>query len=295
MKTNCKKAAQLLSVMLCLTVPFTASAVEPKPLWVQKGVKSLNGERTNDSYNFQVFDTVGKDWNRLEAERLHPLMEYVGERYNVTADAMQLDSLNRKDGEPVTYRITFASEGEVSEVSARRVDEYSHFEEYPDNNYDFELYQLYAVSERNAVPAFDDFSLTNRYPAKTALMSIIPGLGQIYKGQSGKGYAIMGVEAAFVAGSIYSAAEQARYKRLAKNNPDIKDSYMSTATTFRQLRNVCLIAGGALYIYNIIDAAVAKGARRVVVKRPNNTDAEFAFAPIVTEYGGVGAGMAVRF
>ena len=289
-------------VVLLLASAFMLSAAkvsaEPKPRWVQKGVKSLDRARSNDSYSFRAFTTKDPNYDMLENGRLRPLMEYVGAQYGAAPESIRIDSLVCDGSGRTTYRLQFESQGEVSEVLAQRVDDWTRFESYPDNSYDFQLSQLYAVSERNAEPQFDDFSITRSYGIKPMFMSLIPGLGQIYKGQAGKGYAIMGTEAVFIAGAIYSASEMAHYKRLANKNPDTADSYQSSVATFRQLRNVCLIAGGALYLYNLIDAAVAKGANRVVVKRANGTQADLAFTPVVEPCAtgvSTGVGVTLRF
>lgn len=299
MSINMKKIMRLLlSAAACLQLTATVWAAEPEPVWVQKGVKPLNRERTNKSYGFHAFETFGEDVGALQAERFRPLKEHIGEQYGVSAESMQLDSLvwaGSGADDRITYRISFPKGDGQAEVYAQLVDEWSSFSD-DINTWGFEFHQLYAVSEHaGAVPEFDSFSVTRDYPAKAALMSIIPGLGQIYKGQSGKGYAIMASEAVLVGGAIYSAVEMAHYNRLSKNDAVYGGSFRSDVTTFRQLRNVCLIAGGALYLYNLIDAAVVKGARRVVVKRPASTDAELTFVPVVTQYGAAGVGLSVRF
>lgn len=291
-RTITMKKISILFVLAGLLISTAGSAQQP-PRWVQRGVAPLNRERTNDSYRFEAFSTPGPDRARLAADHFRPLLEYVGAQYEVDTGQMQLDSLPADGAERTTYRISFPHQGQPAEVYAQLVDDWMQRVEEIDCG-DFELHQLYAVSERNAVPAFDSFTLTERYPAKAAWMSVVPGLGQIYKGQRGKGYAILGTEAVLIGGIIYSAVEMRYYNRLAADHPEDYDSYRSNVTTFRQLRNVCLVAGGTLYLYNLIDAAVAKGSRRVVVRRFDNRDVEFAFVPVVTG-NGAGVGLCVKF
>ena len=287
---NIKIITMLLVAAACMTV-----SAQTKPRWVQKGVKAMNNERSNKSYGFHTFATFGTDINRLETERFKPLMECVSKEYGTDIAGMKLDSLCSNSCSRTTYRLTFLSQdGKVSEVFAQLVDDWSRYEDNVDS-WGFELYQLYAVSERNVQPQFDNFRLTDNYGIKPLFLSIIPGLGQIYKGQAAKGYAILGVEALLLAGGVYSVTEVGRYNRLAKKNPGVYDNYQSNATSYRQIRNACFIAGGALYIYNLIDAAISKGKRRVVVERQNNTGAEFAFLPVVSECGGISVGMSVKF
>ena len=281
--------------MLLVAAACMMVSAQTKPLWVQKGVKAMNNERSNKSYGFHTFATFGADINQLEVERFKPLMENVSKVYGTDIDGIKLDSLCSDSCSRTTYRLSFLSQnGKVSEVFAQLVDDWSRYEDNVDS-WGFEMHQLYAVSERNVQPQFDNFRLTSNYGIKPLFLSIIPGLGQIYKGQDAKGYAILGAEALLLAGGVYSVTEVGRYNRLAKKNPGIYNNYESNATSYRQICNACFIAGGALYIYNLIDAAISKGKRRVVVERQNNTGAEFAFSPVISECGGIGVGMSVKF
>ena len=280
---------------VCLFLSVSAAA-GPKPRWAQRkgAVAALNKERSNDSYRFVRVEASDTDLNRLVLNRLQPLMTYVGDRYRVRPEALRLDSLTVEEGGRATYRIAFTSpQGEPSELFAQLVDDWTQFEDNIDS-YAFNQYQLYAVSEPNAVPTFDTFGVTEQYGGKAVLMSLIPGLGQLHKGQTAKGYTLLGSEAVLVGGVIYSSIEMGRYNRLARQHPDAADSYYSNAATFRSLRNCCAVLAGGLYLYNLIDAAVSKGARRVVVTRANRPTAELAFVPVVTPCG-TGVGLSVKF
>ena len=285
---------KIITMLLVAAAYMTVSA-QTKPRWVQKGVKAMNNERSSKSYGFHTFATFSVDINQLETERFKPLMEYVSKEYRTDIDGIKLDSLSSDSCSRTTYRLTFLSQdGKISVVFAQLVDEWSRYEDNVDS-WGFEMHQLYAISECNVQPQFDNFRLTDNYGIKPLFLSIIPGLGQIYKGQNAKGYAILGAETLLLAGGVYSVTEVGRYNRLAKKNPGVYNNYESNATTYRQIRNACFIAGGVLYVYNLIDAAISKGRRRVVVERQNITGAEFAFSPVISECGGIGVGMSVKF
>ena len=288
---NMKKIAMLLLTAAWLVISMTVSA-QTKPRWVQDGVRSLNRECKDCSYRFHAFRTSGIDLSLLESGRFEPLKEELGNRYGVATDRMQLDSITG-DGR-TTYRISFPdANGRSAEVFAQLVDDWARLDDDV-SNCRFEFHQLYAVSEPDAAPTFDNFSVTHKYGFKPVVMSIIPGLGQIRKGQAGKGYAILGTEVLLIGGTVYSAVEMSRYNRLARKNPSEERSYRSNVATFRSMRNTCLILAGGLYVYNLVDAAGARGARHVVIRRDGNPDAELAFAPVVTEHC-AGAGMSIRF
>ena len=290
MKMNIK-----VITMLSVAVAYMTVSAQPQPRWVQKGVKAMDNERSNKGYGFHRFTTYGADINELENDRFKPLMDYVSKEYGTDIDIIKLDSLSSDGCSRITYHLSFLSQdGKVSEVFAQLVDDWSRYEDNVDS-WGFELHQLYAVSERNVQPQFDNFRLTDNYGIKPLFLSIIPGLGQIYKGQDVKGYAILGAEALLLAGGVYSVTEVGRYNRLAKKNFGAYNNYQSNATSYHHIRNACFIAGGTLYIYNLIDAAISKGKRRVVIERQNNTGAEFAFSPVISECRGIGVGMSVKF
>lgn len=287
-----KKIAVFSFAAVSLLLLSAAASAQTKPQWVQNGVKALNRARSNDGYEFRTFTTTGQNIRTLEAQGLMPLKEYAGGLYGVGAEQMLVDTLDLGGGE-TALRISLPSSDGSSQLCAQLVDEWSQFNDDIDE-WGFDLHRLYAISEGSAAPQFDDFTLTSNYGLKPMWMSLIPGVGQIYKGQKAKGYAILGSEVVLAGVAIYSAAEMARYNRLARKSEAGYDSYKSTVATFRSVRNAALIVGGALYVYNLVDAAVAKGARRVVVKRPDSPSAEFAFVPVVTECG-AGVGVAVTF
>ena len=287
-----KKVVTLLAAAFVLLPAMTFA--QTKPLWLQRGVKPLNEMRTNGSYEFHILNVSLSDIAMLEVDRLVLLEDYIAAKYRVNPLDIVVDSLRSGDNGRTSYRLSFVVNGKPTEVTAQLVDEYS---EYWDNvdTFDYDLSQLFAISAIGSAPSFDSFDLTRRYPVKAAILSVVPGLGQIYKGQAGKGYAIIGAEAVLAGGAVFTALEARRYGRLASDNPGMAESYDKKASAYRTMRNGCLAAAGGVYIYNLVDAAFANGARRVVVSRPDGSAAEFAFAPVVTEYGGLGLGMTVRF
>ncbi len=287
--------ASLLLVLAGLALSTQVMAQgKGKPRWVDKSEESLDKKRYNETYQFKVFNTYGMDVNRLMEERFDPLMAYLGEEFGVRAETMRVDSLQLEGDEVMTYFITFPSpRGEVV-MYAQRVDECCVFEDYVDNTYQYEFYQLYAVSTRpNVVPTFDDFELTRSYNSAAVALSIIPGMGQVYKGQKAKGYSFLGAEVAFVAGSIAFTVKKNYSRRKVRNGIPNVDSWKSKQRSWRQMRNMCLGLGGGLYVYNLIDAAVAKGNRQLIVNKAQQKT-NVSFAPAVFS-DGVGGAFVLNF
>ncbi len=286
-----KRKAVMLLIGACLlfSLPITAQ----KPRWVDKGEKSMNKQRSNDSYYFKIFNTYGMDANKLKAERYEPLLTYVRERYGADYKEMELDSL-RLDSDTLTtyYRITFTDASGKGTVYAQRVDEHLAYEDYVDDTFQFEYYQLYAVSGRDTLPVFDDFKLTKKYSQAALALSIIPGMGQIYKGQKAKGFAILGSEALLVTSAVAFQYKKNYCKRKANENPNLRANWKSKARGWRQMSTLCYCVAGGLYAYNLLDAALLKGSRHVVVKK--KSDGQLFIVPSAT-FDGAGMTFSYNF
>lgn len=290
---NNGKLWRMFLVLVCLCISAGAYA-DSKPRWVSKGVKELNEKRLNDTYSFKLFHTIDADKKVIELSKFRALEEYVDSAYNVPVADMVLDSIPAYDGGRTTYTLTFNKDGQKQTVYAQLVDTYTKLEEFVTNNYEYHYFQLFAVSNPGVTePVFDNYSLTNSFNAgKATAMSLIPGLGQIYKGQKVKGYIFMGTEALLIAGIIYSSD---RYNYYKKNHGE-----GGNKDTFKELLIFSSIAAGGLYIYNLFDAALCHIPRRVEISRPNLPKAELTFGPSLTpDFTGrglnVGVGMTLNF
>lgn len=266
---NLKRMANYFFLVVCLFLSLSAiGQTQTKPLWVQKGEKSLAKKQIRENYYFKVFNTYGMDVNLLEEQHFQPLLEHIRDRYQADPAQMKLDSLYlSNDSLRMTYRITFTDSIGKAVIYAQKVDEYRTFEDYVDNTYQFEYYQLYAISKRDSVPVFDEFTLSKTYNYKAVCLSLIPGLGQIYKGQKIKGYTILGMEAALVTSAVAFHFKKHSCDRQIDKQPQFADSWRSKSLGWRQMRNLCIGVAGCIYIYNLIDAAISKGSRHVVIKK----------------------------
>ncbi len=265
-----------------------------RPRWTEQKEEKLDKQRYNESYHFKVFNTYDFDVNKLRKEKFKPLMEYIGQEFDVKTETMTLDSLQLEVGEEtVTYSVKFPTPDGEGVVYAQRIDVYEVYEDYEVNAYQWEYYQLFAVSSQlNTLPDFDDFSVSRTYNSAALVMSLIPGMGQVYKGQKAKGYSILGAEAVLVAGSVGFSVKKNYCRRKVRHEiPDV-DSWKSKQRSWRQMRNMCIVAAGGLYVYNLIDAAVTKGNRHLIVNKSKNTNLSFTPAAFSD---GVGAAFAINF
>lgn len=274
-----------LSAMLCFSGMAAYAQSESAPRWTRKGVKELNHERSNDTYTFVEIDTHSPSLSKLQEGTIETLKKYMTETYG--ADASTVTVKTDANGAQPLYTVTFTNQlGENNTIIAKLVDEYYELDDYELNTYEFEYYRLFAMSRPNTMPEFDTFKLSHQYNAKAVAMSIVPGMGQIYKGQDTKGYVIMGGEAALVAATLVFEYKRHDCEKWRKKEPLFDGSWRSKAKSWGNFRNGAIGCALALYIYNFIDAAVSKGSRYVEVTKPQKT--RLTLAPYVTD---IDAGM----
>ena len=237
-----------------------------KPEWVQKGEDAMNRKRTNDSYVFKAFHQADADYNRLMDGRFDPLIHYVASKYRVERSSVQLDSLVAGAGAPVTYRIVFRdAEGEAV-VLAQRVDSYLTFEDFNDQEFRWEHDQLFAVSEKNRDVVFDSFQMESVDKKVAALIGIVPGVGQLYTGNTAKGLVILGSEVALGAAAAVFQLKANGYQKRADAGEFPADSWQSKADGYKLVRNISLGAMAGIWLFGIFDAVVGDGASRLKVE-----------------------------
>lgn len=181
------------------------------------------------------------------------------------------------------YSFRVESEGMPVYIRYERVDEYTE-SVYADGRRMMRLYTLFAVGRRGGEVRIEPVELSSQYGARGLVRSVIPGWGQMYKGSMVKGGCILGGEIALVAALISAESMRASYVKKMKENPRQLKLYNTKADQWENIRNVCIGGAAALYVYNLIDAIVAPGARRVVVRKQKT----FALLPLVApDYQGI--------
>ena len=269
-------------VILLLVAGFTCSA-SPLPEWARMGENYMNKKRQNTSYVFKVFKTEEAYLSRLQEGRFYPLLKYLGDKYDIAPERMGLDSLSNGPGKPYTYRILVPFDGRQGTVLAQRVDVYSAVDYNTPGDPVFEYYQLYAVSEANADVTFDEFERNERSKGKAALMNIVPGVGQIYKGHTFKGYTILGAEVALAATAISQQFKADYYDRMALTDTASPESFRSDAIARRRIRNAALCAMGGIWAYSVFDALVSESMPIISVSAPQG--GQLTLAPSSTSAG----------
>lgn len=265
-----------------------------RPRWL-----SHTPQATNPTYSFYVVSTdmasglegarmacvseLMKKVEHTENVRVREDFDYLTEQ---KSNASGLVSSWDKD----VYGMRIESDGGVANLNYKKVDEY--WESYIEGGRQlFRLYVLYMVARPGAVALFDDVRFTTKYGARGLLCSLVPGMGQFYKGSKLKGACFLGGEAALAVGIVLCENTRASYIKKMKEQPSHASTYNSRADNWETGRNVCIGVAAALYVYNLVDAAVANGAKRVVV---NPRKVRLSVAPTVVD-NAAGIGFALNF
>lgn len=240
-----------------------------QPEWVRKGESKLNSSKSNDSYYFKVVESTGSSLDALRDGRILALSQYVGNSNHIsgsTRASIQETANNDGVDSRETYEMQFTNELGTSTFYAKVVDEYWELHSEGASRF-YSYYVLFAVSSNTTKPHYDSFSTTTSYGGRAFARSLVPGWGQIYKGQTGKGIAFMTLEAAAITGIILSESNRVAYANKVIEQPKFAKEYHTRSTNWATARNICIGAAGAVYLWNLIDALAAKGARRVVVRK----------------------------
>ncbi len=112
---------------------------------------------------------------------------------------------------------------------------------------------------------YEPVSVTNRYPFSARVF--VPGMAQLHKGSTAKGICFIAGEVAAIGGIVAFECMRSSYEsKINKtHNAELRKDYMTKADNMANIRNGFIVGAAAIYVWNIIDGAVAKGKTRVVV------------------------------
>ncbi len=143
-------------------------------------------------------------------------------------------------------------------------------------------YFLYQT-QKNPTYTPESVSSTDKYPFSVRVF--VPGYAQIYKGSYGKGAAFITGEVILVGGIVTTEVLRLNYHEMWNGaSPSYKKIYEQRARICAYSRNACIAGAVALYLWNIIDGAVAKGRPHLVDKDGKT----LSFSPYIsTDYTGI--------
>lgn len=240
-----------------------------KPQWMRSLPKVHNS-----SFVFSSIVSSGSNLDELRTKSLSDLAADLGLEKGVTAvssyksSESELSSINAgKMSSNGTSEFEFHStiDGKPVSFNAKIIDEYW----VKTSSGDILMTTLYAHSSVDSRANFDPIRVTDKYANEpiTWALSLIPGAAQMHKGDYLKGGLIMGGAVAMAGGLV--AFESMRANYLAKigqtHSADVKVAYNNKAGTCATMRNIFIGGLAALYVYNILDAFIAPGARRIII------------------------------
>lgn len=263
------------------------SSEKLRPKWLQK-----QPTPTNPTFRYE---TVSASASSLDAARGKCLSELISSSGLINGIVAVSDYRTQEhisqvwNNGKLTERIERDGTTSTSATSDEMKLYVQHIAEYwtRDRSGMYYMTKLYAKSELNTAPLFDNVELTTKYGARGLWRSaIIPGWGQFHKGANLKGGLILGGTAVLAAGIVFTENQRADYVRRINQTHDINliRSYQTKRDHFATARNICIGAVAALYVYNLIDAVAAPGAQRVLVKKRTN-GRTYTFLPAVTGDG----------
>lgn len=154
-------------------------------------------------------------------------------------------------------------------VKARIIDEYAQYE-----NNEWHV-SLLVQTCKNQMYTYETLRVSDKYPMTAK--SFVPGMMQLEKNQMSKGLIMIGTEVAMISGIV--AFETLRSSYVAKisstHNTSARISYINSANTYSDLRNICIAGATAAYLWSFIDAVACKGPRHLII-----ADAELSLFPI---------------
>lgn len=278
---------------------YAADRSGSKPQWVSKGEASLNSRRTNSTYYFKVIQNMGPDLQILKQNNTNALADHIGKLNHVQGlEALEVSN-QTGNGQVLTrenYTLEFRNEFTSEAFYASLVDEYWETETTAANGVpQYHYYALYAVSASGkARPMFDNFEVTRSYGAGPAFMSVIPGVGQLYKGQTLKGSLMLSGAVVGVGAIILCENRRSYYQTRIIEQPKFAREYSKKSDDWQTGRNIAIGVSAALVAWSVIDAAVTPGVTRIKV----HSSTSLAFRPAVLatpDATALGASLAFTF
>lgn len=268
--TTTLRIGLLICFCLVLNTNYNHVYAKTRPQWVVKGEGVLNAKRTNETYYFKIIHCNGNELQSLKQNCINTLADYIGKQNHISGEAvteMKSSNANGSLTEREEFRMTFKNDFSSLAFYAKLVDDYWEYDASVGDAGEYTYYALYAVSSTNQQPDFDHFEVTRSYGIAPVFMSIIPGVGQFYKGQKGKGISMICGGTACAGAIIFCDNQRASYVAKILEQPKHAQTYKTRADNYETARNVAIGLTGALVVWSVIDAAVSPGVTQIKIRK----------------------------
>lgn len=262
-----------------------------KPKWV---THSLPEPKCN-SYFF--LRTHGEGKSLIEAKQMafieltHKIESERGIKISTNVKVEEIITENEKNGDDYEYQqvigLDITEDGQEIKIVCREIDDY-----WVKSSNKYQVDVLYTVTNQFACGGSydDEIIVSSKYP-EAGFFSLIPSVGQFYKGSKVKGSLILSSEILAVGGILLCENTRASYIKKMQEQPQYASQYNSRADAWQTGRNICIGAAAAIYVCNLIDAFVATGAKRVKVEKKHTS---FAMVPYIDNQA-MGVGLQIKF
>ncbi|MCQ2069419.1 MAG: DUF5683 domain-containing protein [Bacteroidaceae bacterium] len=270
-----------ICVLCCLLyVPLIAygqASQKIRPQWL-KNYQDI----VKDGANYQIIlvDNQGPSIETLQNGRLNTLGSYLQSSSKIDGeiDWNASSTTGNTDSNYSTHTLSFKTKTSVETFGYKFIDDY--WERIGDY---YKYSALYAVTEPGSNTTIKDTFIKNSSYVSDPItwgLSLIPGAAQMHKGSYVKGGIIMVGGVALAGGFI--AFENMRSEYMSKitrtHVAHTKKAHNNKANNCETARNLCIGGFAALYIYNIVDAYIAPGARRIIVTPTATTEGQYGIS-----------------
>lgn len=253
-----------------------------RPAWLA----NRTPKPSNATFHYQVTEGEHQELQDARHSCLLNLSTYIKRTHHISEQAVAEIKLEQENGNPSeseSYHFSYDIQGEQVTITSCKYDEYWEYLVYPNGKRVYRCYTLYGVADK-ANPAFDRLTFSRKYGLRGFARSlVVPGWGQLYKGNTAKGACILGGEVALITGILVAENLRSSYVKKMHEQPKHLETYNTKADNWENVRNVCIGGAAALYVYNLVDALVANGHKRSIRHKPVN----FALYPSVGDCNGV--------
>ena len=264
------------------------SSEKLRPAWLNNKTPKPG----NSTFHYQI--TEGEHRNLEDARHscLLNLSTYIKRTHHISEQAIaqiELEQENGKPSESESYHFSYDIRGEQVTINSCKYDEYWEYVALSGGERMYRCYTLYGIADGKS-PVFDRLAFSRKYGMRSFARSlIVPGWGQLYKGNTVKGACILGGEVALITGILVAENLRSSYVKKMHEQPQHIKTYNTKADNWENIRNVCIGGAAALYVYNLVDALVANGRKRSIRQKP----VRLAVYPSAGDCNGMS--LAVRF
>lgn len=241
-----------------------------KPYWLEEG-----GLPQSDYFFYYI--GYGEQQNLRDAKKqavqdvLQKISDKEGLDYKITGEQELKGSETQRNGDfdtHISFNFSTKVEKNGKEVILPSLQEASDY--YLTENRGALVYKCWVLVRVPKQKAYANKPMYEPWGMAPVLRSaIVPGWGQIYKGnyskkERRKGFNLLITETLLVAGVAGSQVMYNYNHDLAYETTSIsqRDTYLANRDTWHNIQMGCAIGAGVVYLYTIIDAAANKKAKR---------------------------------